>query len=129
MSPLDAGIHQQLPSVGHLYRAAGEASRRVVAAVRSQGGGQPLPADQASALHVSPVHGAPLVGVGVVLIKKMVFPLVEREAVGVVHPADGGRQVEGGPLPGEDVGAVLGLEGPGFLKSFAGHIVFPPHFK
>ena len=126
--PLDAGVHEHLPSVGHLHRAAGEAPRRVVAAVRGQGGGQTLPADQVPALHVSPVHGSPLVGIGVVLIKKMVLPLVEREAVGVVHPADGGSQVESGPFPGGDVGAVLGLEGPGFLKGFAGHIVFPPQF-
>ena len=118
-----------LPPVGHLHRAAGETPRRIVAAVRSQGGGQTLPPDQVPALHVSPVHGPPLVGVGVVLVEQMVLPPIDGEAVGVVHPADGRSQVEGGPLPGGDVGAVLGLEGPGFLKGFAGHIVFPPHFK
>ena len=34
-----------------------------------------------------------------------------------------GVEVEGGPLPGGDVGAVLGLKVPGFLKGFAYHIV------
>ena len=126
--PLNAGIHEHLPSVGHLHRAAGEASRRVVAAVRSQGGGQTLPADQVPALYMSPVHGAPLVGVGVVLVKQMVLPLIEGESVGVVHPADGGGNVEGGPFPGGDAGAVLDLKIPGLLQRFAGHIVFPPGF-
>jgi hypothetical protein len=53
----------------------------------------------------------------------MVLPLIEGESVGVVHPADGGSQVEGGPFPGGDVGAVLGLKIMGFLKGFAYHIV------
>jgi hypothetical protein len=62
-----------------------------------------------------PVHGTPFVGVGVVLIEQMALPLVEGEAVGVVHPADGRGGMEGGALTGWDVGAVLGLKVSGFL--------------
>ena len=123
MSPLDAGIHQQLPPVRQLDGAAGETAGGVVVSVRSHGRREALPADEISGLHMSPVHGTPLVGVGVVLIKEVVLPLVDGEAVGVVHPADGGCDVEGRPLAGGDMGAVLGLKVSGLLQCFACHIV------
>ena len=122
--PAHAGVHQQLPPVGQLQRAAGKAAVGVIfLLVRGQGGGQALPADEVFGLDVPPVHGAPLAGVGVVLVEQVVLPLVDGEAVGVVHPADGRGNVEGGALLIGDVGAVLGFKIAGLLKRFADHMI------
>ena len=83
-----AGVHEKLSAVLHLDGGAGEAARLVIALIRSQGRGQIVPVEQVRAHRVTPVHGAPLGGVGVILIEHMELPLVEGKAVGVVHPAD-----------------------------------------
>ena len=113
--PADAGVKQQLPAVGQLGRRPREAAVLVAGAVGGQGCGQIVPVQQVGADGVSPVHGPPKGAVGVVLIKQMVFSLIERKAVGVVHPANVGGQVIGGTFGGGDGRAVLRLIGAGFL--------------
>ena len=51
------------------------------------------PVQQVGAGCVSPTHVAPRVSVGVVLIEQVIHPLVEHQAVGIVHPILGGEEV------------------------------------
>ena len=92
---VDAGVHEQLPPVLQLQGAAGEAAVLVHLRIRRQRRRQPLPADEVLCLDVAPVHGAPVVGIGVVLEKKVVLSLVDGKAVGIVDPADGAGDMKG----------------------------------
>ena len=94
----NTGIHQQMPSVGHLHRAAGEAAVLVIIHVRGYGDGKPLPLDEVLGLHMAPVHGPPLHIVGMILVKEVIFAFIGRKAVGIVDPADGGGDMELGQL-------------------------------
>jgi hypothetical protein len=60
-----------------------------------------------------------------VLIKEMIFAIVHGEAVGIVHPAYPGGQMEDGTLIIADKRGILLLVFPGFLKYF-GHWEIPP---
>ena len=109
-----AGVQQQMPPVGHLHRAAGEAAVLVILSIRGQGGRQELPADKIGGFCVAPVHGAPLGVVGIVLKKQVVFALVGGKAVGVVDPAHAAGEVENRQLRGNNR-AAEGLIVSGFL--------------
>ena len=109
------GVKQQVPSIGQLHPAAGEAAVPVILGIRGQRRRQVLPADKVLGLSVTPVHGAPLGIVGVILKKQMVLPLVGGKAVGIVHPAHTGGQVERRQL-GHHLSAAPGLIVPGFLQ-------------
>ena len=98
----DTRIHQQLPAVSQLHRAAGKAPVLVCRRIRGQGGREILPVEQVLTDRVPPVHGAPFGFVGVILIKQVVFPPVIGKAVGIVHPSHPGRQVERGAGLGRD---------------------------
>ena len=91
---LHAGIAQQQLAVRHLHRAAGKAAAGVRGGIGSQGAGHIRPMQQVIAHSVAPVHGAPLPGEGVILVKQVILPLVPAKPVGVVHPAHQRRQVE-----------------------------------
>ena len=121
---LHTGVKQQMPSIGQLHPAAGEAAIAVIPGIRGQGRRQVLPADKVLGFGVTPVHGSPLGIVGIVLKKQMVLPLVGGKAVGIVHPAHTGGQVERRQL-GHHLRAALGLIVPGFLQYF-GHRSFSP---
>ena len=99
---LHTGIHQKLTAVRHLHCASGEASRIVVFLVRGDRSRQPLPAHQILCLHMSPVHGPPDRVVGIVLIKEMIFTLIDRKTVGVIHPADTRHHMKKRPIPLQD---------------------------
>ena len=83
----DTGIHKDLTSVRQLSRASGKASRVVILFIRCDRSRQPLPANQVFCLHMSPVHGAPAGIIWIVLIKKVIFPFINRKPIGVIHPA------------------------------------------
>ena len=103
-----------MPSVGHFHSAAGEAAVLVIIHVRGQGHGQALPLDEVTGLHMTPVHGAPLHIIGMVLEKEVIFAFIRGEAVGIVDPADGGSDMEAGQLRSH-IGAVFLLKIPSAL--------------
>ena len=98
--PLHAGVHQQVPSIRQRSPAAGKAAHGIIGHVRRQGGGKVLPAHQVGAFGMAPVDAAPVDIVGIALVKQVVFILIERKAVGVVHPAHRTGKMEAGALPG-----------------------------
>ena len=86
-----------------VHRAAREAASRVGAARgRREGDRQVPPAHEVGAHRVSPVHRAPVRAEGVVLVEEVVLAPEVREAVRVVHPPRGRREVPEWP-PGVDV--------------------------
>jgi hypothetical protein len=54
-----------------------------------------------------------------VLIKKVVFAVIPAKTVGVVHPADSGRQMKYGPIPVRDEASVFDFVFPGLLEHFS----------
>ena len=56
------------------------------------------PVQQVGAGCVSPTHVAPRVSLGVVLVVQVIDPLVEHQAVGVVHPILGGAVMNEGAV-------------------------------
>ena len=119
--PLNSCVHQKMPPVRQLYCAAGKASGGVAGLVGGQGGRQPLPVDEVLCGQVSPVHGTPLVGIGVILVEQMAFPLIDGKSVGVVHPADGRGSVERGTLRRGNMGPILGFKISCLLQLCANH--------
>ncbi len=55
---------------------------------------------------MAPMHRAPAGRIGMILEKQMIFPLVDRKAVGVIHPTDGGCDVERRTFLFGNIGAV-----------------------
>ena len=98
----DAGVHQQLLSVGQLHCRAGEHAEGVIGLVRCHGAGQILPVKQIRADHMAPMHGVPNRIIGIALIEQMVLSLVVGEAVGVIGPANLRGHVENGAGIGAD---------------------------
>ena len=117
-----AGVHQQLPAIRKLDGAAGEAAVLVVGHVGRQSRGQPLPADEIAGLEMAPVHRPPHGLVGIVLVKQVVLALVDGEAVGIIDPADGPRDVKFRALFFRYIGHVLGFKIPRLLQSLADHM-------
>ena len=116
-----AGIEQQVPPVGQLHCAAGEAAVLIVVGIRRQRRGQTLPVDEVLRLDVTPVHGAPAGVIGVILEKQMVLPFIGRKAVGVVDPADAAGHVELRQFI-LGIGKVFFFEIAGPLQFFTNHI-------
>ena len=119
--PVDAGVHQQVPAVGGLNGAAGETAVFVIFHIRSNGDRQPLPADEVLGFRVTPVHGTPVVGIGVILEKKVVFIIVAGEAVGVVDPAHAAGDMESGTVRIGDPEHTVGFVATGLLKLVTDH--------
>ena len=117
----DAGVQQKLPSVRELHGTAGEAAVLIVLLVRSEGGGEPLPADEIPGLGVTPVHGPPFGVVGMILVEQVIFTLIYGKTVGIVDPAYAAGQVETGLFRHVDKRVVFRFKFPGLFQCVADH--------
>ena len=84
-----ARIHDQMAAVIQFQSASGKAAEIIVGLIRSHDRGPVFPRDQVFADGMSPVHGTPLVLIGIILVKQMVFSLIEGKSVGIVDPSSG----------------------------------------
>ena len=115
-----AGVEEQMPAVGHLHCAAGEAAVGVIGHIGSEGSREILPSNKVLCPCMSPVHGTPLGAVGMVLEEQMVIALVIAKAVGVVHPAHRCGEVIGGALC-VGIAHILPFKVTGTLQQFTAH--------
>lgn len=88
-----AGVNQRQHAVV-IHGAAGKATVLVIGRIGCQGDGLVLPADQIAAGRVPPVHGPPVFAIGVMLEEGMIDAVNTDQAVGIVDPAGGRREME-----------------------------------
>ena len=82
-----AGIHQQLASVIHRDRTAGEAAVPVISFIRSQRRRKIFPVQKIVAHRMSPVHRSPLGIIRIILVEHMIFSAIIRKPIGIIQPA------------------------------------------
>ena len=75
----------------------GAAAEHRAELVRMKGVSKLLPMEEVFGDGVAPSHVAPVGSVGIMLEEEMVFAFVEDESVGVVRPAEGGREAKPRP--------------------------------
>ena len=122
-----AGIHQQQSPVRQFDGIAGKTAVPVIGFVRRQGGREILPVEQVFAYRMAPMHRPPYRIVGMILVKHMVFPFIVTKAVGIIHPARAGGQVESRPVFGRDHLPESLLVFTCFAQCLAIHRYIPPY--
>ena len=89
----NAGVKQQLFALP-FHCSTGKTAFFIKGRIRSQRAGLVVPVKEIGGHGMSPMHGAPAVGIGVILIEQMVLSLVAGPAVGVIAPAHRGYRMK-----------------------------------
>ena len=89
----DRGIHEELPAIFQLDRAAGKTAVAVIFPVRRERGRQVLPVQQIIADYMSPMYIVPPGRIGIILEKHMITVLITGKTVWIIQPSGRGGQM------------------------------------
>lgn len=91
--PHVAGVKQRQHAVV-IHGAAGKTTVFVIGRIGRQGDGLVLPAYQIATGRMPPVHGPPVLAMGMMLEERMIDAVNTDQAVGIVDPAGGRCEME-----------------------------------